>query len=324
MAFQGAQEGLAAVSRPPPIVLNRFEHVSPADGAGREDEPLRIVAFNAKGGAPLDAIVHRLSRPPLAGAGIILLCEAGWRSRMSAGREFARELAERLGMSFAYVPEYGIADGAGGFVRSIGNAILANRALENVRSAPTVHFPRPKMARLRGQAQGLLATVRYGAIALTIGVVHLDSRVDPSRRDRQMMDFMRAVPKGIPAVIGGDLNTTTVGLTGPGTALRAALQLITAPRRLRAPQPYEPLFRTIAEHGFTLDDANEPGASTFAVSGLIPRRMRPKLDWLAVRGVRAVAGSAAVVSARGEGIARLRFSDHDFVVCDIIGNVVAG
>ena len=321
MGSRGAKEGPAATNRPPPIVFNLPDQLSQGGEAtpvGKLAFPLRIVAFNAQGGKPLDAIVRRLSQPPLAGAGIILLCEAGWRSRMSAGLEFARDLGEKLGMSSAYVPEYGIVDGGRDYIRSIGNAILAKCPLENVRSVPIVHFPRPRRAHLRGQSQGLLATVRCGGVDLTVGVVHLDSRVDPGRRNRQMTDFMNAIPVEGPVVIGGDLNTTTVGLTGSGAVLQAALQIIAAPRRLRAPQPYEPLFRTIADHGFILDDANLPGASTFAVSGLIPRAIRPKLDWIAMRGMRAVTGSAAVVSARGEGLIGRRFSDHDLIVCDVI------
>jgi hypothetical protein len=152
---------------------------------------------------------------------------------------------------------------------------------------------------------------------LTVGVVHLDSRVDPAKRDRQMTDFLKALPPTGHAIIGGDLNTTTVGLTNVAACAKALGRVITQPRRLRTPQSFEPLFQTISNHGFTVDGANVPGAPTFASSGLIPRALRPKLDWIAVRGCRAVVGSAAVVAARN-GLLGRRFSDHDFIVCDIV------
>jgi len=44
--------------------------------------------------------------------------------------------------------------------------------------------------------------------------------------------------------------------------------------------------------------------------------MRPKLDWIALRGIAALPGSAAVVPARNS-IWSARFSDHDFITCEI-------
>jgi hypothetical protein len=51
------------------------------------------------------------------------------------------------------------------------------------------------------------------------------------------------------------------------------------------------------------------------VSRLVPPLWRPKLDWIAARGIRPVKGSAAVVSARTSILGR-RVSDHDFVMCE--------
>jgi hypothetical protein len=44
--------------------------------------------------------------------------------------------------------------------------------------------------------------------------------------------------------------------------------------------------------------------------------MRPKLDWLAVRELRPIAGTAAVVPPRSPILMR-RASDHDFVTVDL-------
>jgi hypothetical protein len=44
--------------------------------------------------------------------------------------------------------------------------------------------------------------------------------------------------------------------------------------------------------------------------------MRPKLDWLAVRELRPITGTAAVVAPRSS-ILRRRASDHDFVTVEL-------
>jgi hypothetical protein len=87
------------------------------------------------------------------------------------------------------------------------------------------------------------------------------------------------------------------------------------PRRLRRPEPYEPLFGLLERAGFEYRDANAPLEPTFTPSALIPPFMRAKLDWIALRRLRTVPGSARVIRARR----RLRrISDHDFVVCDFM------
>ena len=70
------------------------------------------------------------------------------------------------------------------------------------------------------------------------------------------------------------------------------------------------------EAGFHIDGANAPGKRTFTYSRIVPRFMRPNLDWIAVRGFEAVAGSAATVPAQPSFFSR-RISDHDFIMCEV-------
>src|SRR5512142_149193 len=67
---------------------------------------LKVVVFNARSGARFEGILACLRRPPLAGADVIILCEADWHLMRSDDREFASELAGELEMSFAYGPEF--------------------------------------------------------------------------------------------------------------------------------------------------------------------------------------------------------------------------
>ena len=292
-----------------PIVVNR-----PALAAR---STLKIIAFNARGGANLDGVAARLRRPPLLGADIVLLCEADWRMRRSAGLEFASELAKTLAMSFAFIPEFGIARPPGDATSFLGNAILSSRPLSNVYAVPLpITFVRRRLRRLSGGPAGLAATAVFNGKTITVGAVHLNSRGGPAGRDLQMREYVARLPPNPTAVIGGDFNTTTIEIGEVPALLTVMLNLLRSPRRFRAPERWEPLFERLAGASFEVRGANAPGTPTFTFTRLIPPLMRPKLDWIALRGLEPIPGSAAVVAAR-ESLFGKRFSDHDFVTCDV-------
>jgi endonuclease/exonuclease/phosphatase family metal-dependent hydrolase len=277
--------------------------------------PLKVAVLNARGGADFHAILGCLSRPPLADAGTLMLCEASWRMPRHRWVEFAPGLAEALRMSFAFLPSFGRVTKSGEF-RAIGNAILCSQPIDGFR---TVALSRPPHRyvpnRLNGLHQGLLASINVNGRRVTMGVVHLERLWDPQGRGQQMEDFLSAIGNEAPVIIGGDLNTTTVDMDRRWQLLRACLAIAARPRRFRRPEPYEPLFDRIAAHGFSIDGANVPAVPTFTFSRLVPPRWRPKLDWIAARGIETVAGSAKVVPARTSIVGR-RVSDHDFVLCE--------
>jgi endonuclease/exonuclease/phosphatase family metal-dependent hydrolase len=277
--------------------------------------PLKVAVLNARGGADFHAILGCLSRPPLADAGTLMLCEASWRMPRHRWVEFAPGLAEALRMSFAFLPSFGRVTKSGEF-RAIGNAILCAQPIDGFR---TVALSRPPHryvpSRLNGLHQGLLASINVNGRRVTMGVVHLERLWDPQGRGRQMEDFLSAIGNEAPVIIGGDFNTTTVDMDRRWQLLRACLAIAARPRRFRRPEPYEPLFDRIAAHGFSIDGANVLAVPTFTFSRLVPPRWRPKLDWIAARGIEPVAGSAKVVPARTSIVGR-RVSDHDFVLCE--------
>jgi endonuclease/exonuclease/phosphatase family metal-dependent hydrolase len=299
----------------PPIVVNR---------PGRAVRPpVRIVVFNAMTGRHFDGIVACLKRPPLSEASAILFCEVDWQMRRSRGRRVAAELADALEMSFAYIPEFGrirsknVEEGI-----SMGNAILSAEPFEQV-DAITIPRPRGRLARIRrrgadllGTHGGLVAHARFAGHRLAIGVLHLHSRCSPTERERQMAAYLEDFPRECPAVFGGDLNTTTMELSTGSQFLETAARMLLTPERFHAPEVHEPLFRQIEAHGFTTHEANVPRKSTFTFHRAIPPQLRPKLDWIVMRGVRPVAHSARVVPARYSFFGP-RVSDHDFVMVDI-------
>lgn len=284
--------------------------------ARKRNGPIRAVVFNAAGGALVEEIVRRLSRPPLRDASIILLCEADWRTARSGRREVASELASRLGMSMAYLPEFSRPIGGANDRACMGNAILSSVPLEEVR-AIAMPDPHPERARsLRrgyvGGFAGLAARARFGAESIWIGVAHLHSRCAPAGRAAQMAAYLGEFPNGGPAIFGGDLNSTTADLMRPASFARVLATMLINPRRFKNPQRYEPMFAHLAAAGFEIDGANALGRPTFTFSRAIPPLFRPRLDWIALRGARPAAGSAQVVAAR-ESFGSRRFSDHDFI-----------
>jgi endonuclease/exonuclease/phosphatase family metal-dependent hydrolase len=297
----------------PPIVENR--------AARRAGSRIRVVLLNAAGGRRLHEIAACLRRPPLIGADVILLCEVN----SSRGRNVAAQLGEMLELSCAYIPEFGFLTpgGEGEFVSYTGNAILSAAPFDAV-TAVAMHRPRARMMwpmRMRrwsrvGTPTGLVARVKLGGADVTVGVAHLHSRCAPTERARQMETYLESFPAAGRAIFGGDLNTTTTELSSRSSLIATAWQILTDRDRFQSPEAYEPLFEHLREHGLAIEGANAANQPTFTFSGLIPRSMRPKLDWLAVRELRPIAGTAAVVSPRSSIFAR-RFSDHDFVTVDL-------
>jgi endonuclease/exonuclease/phosphatase family metal-dependent hydrolase len=290
-----------------PIVVNR----PPA----ADRRLLKVVAFNACTGRSLDRIARRLRRPPLANPDIILLSEMDWRMRRSSSRETAAELAADLGMSFAYIGEFAMRPQEGEPASFVGNAILSNWPLADVRVLPLARSSLRRRMRLRlGAPAGLAATVTVNGRLLAFGVVHLNSRWNPGGRELQISQYLHGFPPAVPAIIGGDLNTTTVELSSPASLIKAITLSLVRPGRFHNPQRFEPLFERLRQAGFETTGANVIGAPTFTPTRLIPPIVRPKLDWLAVRGVKPITGSAGVIPARTSWFSP-RFSDHDFIIC---------
>src|SRR5512146_108855 len=290
----------------PPMVVNR-----------QPSEPrksLKVIAFNAKGGRFLEGILTCLTRSPLANADIILLCDVDWRRKRSRGREVAGELAAALGMSFAYIPKRAYSTGPDSFA---GNAILSSQPLIQARAVPLLDWQLLKLGREPSFApRGGVASAVFNRRPITLGVVHLSAHWSPAGRRQQMAEFIAALPVHGAALIGGDFNSTTVDLSSRTSVLNAISKIVLNPSRFRSPETYEPLFEQLHEAGFDFRSTNVPFKPTFTFSSAVLPFLRPKLDWLAVRQLSAIPGSASIVRANPYLFGR-RVSDHDFVMCEI-------
>jgi endonuclease/exonuclease/phosphatase family metal-dependent hydrolase len=182
---------------------------------------------------------------------------------------------------------------------------------------PTTRMSR-RNARLIGEPRALIVSAGFAGRTLTLTAAHLHSRWSPQGRARQMaalLDHLEPQRDG-PVILGGDLNTTSTTLDSRYAIARVPLQIALQPRRFRHPERHEPLFGGLERAGFEFREANVPGKPTFTFHRAIPPLLRPKLDWIALRGLKPVAGSARVVPAR-ESFIHQRVSDHDFVMCEV-------
>jgi endonuclease/exonuclease/phosphatase family metal-dependent hydrolase len=299
-----------------PIVENRPSTI--ASG------PLRVVAFNAQGGTRFEGILRCFSREPLRNASIVLLSEMDFGTVRSGRRKVASELANALGMSCAYVPEFGLITPDGVTRAFLGNAILSRAPMEDVTAVPLPlvsnrypHVPR-SLGRVRreGTHAAIIAKMCARGKTFYLSVAHLDSRASPEGRDLQLATMLESFPPDGPAIFGGDLNTTTVELHNPASFRTVVREMFFNSTRFRHPQAHEPLLARLGEADFEVRGANVDGRATFTFSRMVPPWMRPKLDWIALRGLEALAGSARVIPAR-PGFFAARVSDHDFIAVDV-------
>jgi len=283
---------------------------------------LKAIVLNARSGARFEGILACLRRPPLADADVIMLCEADWQVQRSLNRKIAAELAAELGMSFAFGRQFAIRRPSGAATSFLGNAILSSAPLADSRTIalPSARMPR-RHAHLIGQPRALIARAEFGGRPITIAVAHLHSRWSPAGRAQQMATVLEHLAQDSgeavdATILGGDFNTTTTRLDSPFAMVTVAMRMAMRPWRFRYPELYEPLFEDLARAGFEVRDANVPGKPTFTFTRAIPPTLRPKLDWIALRGLEPMPGSARVVTAR-ESFFRSRVSDHDFVMCEV-------
>ncbi len=287
-------------------------------------QALKVVVFNAERGSHFEGICSLLTtHSALRDADILLLNEVDWGMARSGNRHVARDLAARLGLGYAFAIEFleltkGEAaelDAPGENTWSLhGNAILSRWPLRNarvLRLPVRCSWAEGAQARIGGRA-ALLAEVDTARASLTLACTHLENRTTPDGRRDQMRTLLDAVRDSPRAIIGGDLNTSTID-SGETEQIFAVPEYLRAePQRLRCPERYESLFSDVRAAGFLVDEVNAPAVPTSVPMGILDPAYRLKLDWLFARGLEPV-GSSQVIPAECSGA---RVSDHDLVLTE--------
>ena len=250
------------------------------------NESIRAVAWNIERGARFDGIVRVLrEHKDLRDADVLLLTELDYGMARSDNRCVPRELAQELGLNYAFATCYiNLAKGNGWDVRVAGensmglhgNAILSRWPIRN---ANLVRLPNGKdkmkgtEKRLGSQA-AVVADIEHPLGTFRAASVHLDAHSSQKFRHRQMrlvldrIDVMQ--PRDLPVLIGGDWNTATYDSS------RAVYSILGFARRVMMGVSYmlkthylEPerwfergLFRELTQRGYVYAGLNQPSTGT--------------------------------------------------------------
>lgn len=300
---------------------------APAHEAG-PNTTARIVCWNMERGRSLDDSARLLSTHAAAA---YLLCELDRGMARSEQRDTPAELARALGCGYAFGVEYLELD-LGNAEERAQHAGESNRVGYHGAALLSPHeIVRPALARLDrsgswfdgvlgerrvGGRMAVLGTLRLAGTAVTLACVHLESHTDPAHRDVQfglLLDAVDAYAPGAPALIAGDVNTSSLGrdLVRDRAELRGLLER--DPGRLMNPVPHEPLFARAEAAGYDWRACNDTSRST-------QRQKAPsepgglRLDWFFARGLEArdPAVIPAVDAATGAAL-----SDHEAIAVTI-------
>jgi endonuclease/exonuclease/phosphatase family metal-dependent hydrolase len=299
--------------------LHAIEHRPAPPHSNSGDRPvgarLRVAAWNAE-----RLKYHAPSAALLRGADVVLLTEADIGMARSGNRHTVRDLAEALGMGWAYGVEFvelGLGDAResewhadeDNRVGLHGNAILSRHPLLDPVIIPldaggTWFAGRSGNQRRLGGRMAMAArldTLR----PLWLVAAHLESHSDAVDRGRQgerlVAAIDRLVPAGAGVVLGGDFNTTEVAGS------------------LDAPETVEPLFAVLRDAGFDWRRCNAAGPTQRTRPDGTPVPPFAKLDWLFTRGVAAeTPETIPAVDQVGAAI-----SDHEVVAATVLTGVAA-
>lgn len=183
---------------------------------------ISALAWNLERGIKYDGIVDTLKNDErLKGRDVLMLSELDYGMARSRNQFVARELAEELGMNWAFAPVYiplqkgsGVeAEMPGENTASIhGIGMMSRWPMKNVHAVPLPNGKdkmQGKEKRL-GRLRALIADIEHWSGTFRAVSVHLDAHCSRRHRALQMriiLDHLDPLPP-MPTLIGGDWNTT--------------------------------------------------------------------------------------------------------------------
>lgn len=327
-------------------------------------DEIRATAWNIERGIELQGIVNVLSQhPTISKSDIFVLTELDYGMVRSQNLKIPNELAKALGMNFAFAPSYINLEKGSGLESEVagenlygihGNALLSRFP---IREAHSIVLPngKDKMAgreKRLGQQRAVAAIIDHPSGPLRVVSVHLDAHSTQKHRMRQMqlvLDDLDGFHPELPALIGGDWNTSTYNSRNAFFSImgytRRVLMGVRRVIRTHYPHPdrwfERHLFRELERRDFDYRTLNEPGGCTLhydvddlAANGRmadwIPNwcfwfirwalarnngRCSMKLDWFAGKQVRASKKSPPRV-IDDVNDPKQPLSDHDPIVLD--------
>jgi endonuclease/exonuclease/phosphatase family metal-dependent hydrolase len=262
----------------------------------QREQPLRVVAWNAQRCCDPARAAEFLRA---TGADVFLLSELDVGMARSGQSHSPRELAGRLGCSSAFAIEFlelGLGDAQEQVTHAgkqnaqgyHGGAILARAELiapQVVRLESSGRWFDGRLGERRvGSRIAVLSRLAVAGRELALASLHLESHSDPDERAAQLevaFDALERFAPGVPALVGGDVNTHSLGRAELEDRERLRDALARDPGRLRDPIAHEPLFALAERRGFDWRGANLRPVPTYKRDG----RGAFQLDWFFARGL---------------------------------------
>jgi endonuclease/exonuclease/phosphatase family metal-dependent hydrolase len=291
--YQSLQDSIRTVLESPEVGDFTTREAPSRDG-------YRVVAWNLERGIEFDGQLEVLrTHPYLKTADVLLLTETDCGMARSANRIVARELAQELGLHYAFVPCYlNLSKGAGlehhadgeNELGLHGNAVLSRYPIGQVRPVHLVNGIDKMAGREKrlGRQTSLVADIDFPNYRLTVASVHLDANSSQRHRARQLRDVIDGLDTRRPAVIGGDWNTTTYNSSSAGRAIMGFwLRVLMGVDNVidnHYLHPYRwferEMFRTLEARGFDYRDCNHIGEHTVSYDADDPKTRHNLGEWV--------------------------------------------
>ena len=309
-----------------------------ASGAGEERDESRTLnavrglAWNIERGSRFEGIRDALqNHRDLKDKDVLLLTELDYGMARSGNRFVAREIAEALGMNYAFAPVYialqkgsGVeAEAPGENSNSIhGLALFSKWPMTNVHAIPLPNGKDKMWGKEKrlGHLRALIADIHHPAGVFRVITVHLDAHCSRAHRRLQMkiiLDHLDTLPP-LPTLIGGDWNTTTFNAQSARRAIMGYWRRVmmgvknVVTNHYPHPDRYfeKGLFGDVERRGYDYRSLNEVGAGTihYDVSSIekntnlrdwVPEWCFPFIFWAANRVGGRVSGRLDWFAGRG-------------------------
>ena len=262
--------------------LNATEEKRPVATARGSD--IAALAWNIERGMVFEGIADALeNHSDLKDKDVLLLTELDHGMVRSGNRFVAKELAERLGLNYAFAPVYialqkgsGVeSEIAGENTSSIhGLATLSRWPMRNVHAIPLPNGKDKMWGKEKrlGFLRALLTDIEHPAGTFRSVTIHLDAHCSRAHRRRQMriiLDHLDTL-EPLPTLIGGDWNTTTFNSQSSTRAIMGYWRRVfmgprkVATKHLPYPERYfeRSLFADLEKRGFEFRSFNNIGTGT--------------------------------------------------------------
>lgn len=268
------------------VVVVSQEERSETEGRRQIDgsRAIAALAWNIERGIKLDGIITALKdHEHLNDKDLLLLTELDHGMARSGNRFVAGEIAEALGMNYAFAPVY-IALQKGSGVESAmegentdsihGLAMFSKYPMRNVHAIPLPNGKDKMWGKEKrlGYLRALFADIEHPAGTFRAVTVHLDAHCSRAHRRLQMrliLDHLDTLSP-LPVVIGGDWNTTTFNSQSSTRAIMGYWRRVfmgpknVAKNHLPHPEHYfeRPLFADLEKRGYDFRSLNNVGTGT--------------------------------------------------------------